>query len=113
MATRLKAIYEEKILPELRADFALKNVMQVPRLQKIVVNMGVGDAQSDPRVMESAMTELSQITGQKPSIRKARKSIAGFKVREGAQESQPPRLDELNQTYQPVMVKNTTLGITL
>ncbi len=84
MAARLKELYEAKIRPEMRDQFKYENVMEVPRLEKIVVNMGIGDGQADPRMLESAMTELSSITGQKPSIRKARKSIANFKVREGA-----------------------------
>ena len=84
MAARLKETYEKKILPEMREQFKYENVMEVPRIQKIVVNMGVGDGQSDPRMMENALVELTAITGQKPSIRKAKKSIANFKVREGA-----------------------------
>jgi large subunit ribosomal protein L5 len=84
VAARLKETYTTKILPEMREQFTYTNVMQVPRLEKIVINMGVGDGQSDPRMMENAVAELSIITGQKPSIRKARKSIANFKVREGA-----------------------------
>lgn len=68
----------------MRQQFQYANVMEVPRLQKIVVNMGIGDGQSDPRMMENAVVELTAITGQKPSIRKAKKSIANFKVREGA-----------------------------
>jgi large subunit ribosomal protein L5 len=84
VAARLKELYDKKILAEMRDQFKYENVMQVPRLEKIVVNMGVGDGQSDPRMMENAIAELSVITGQKPSIRKARKSIANFKVREGA-----------------------------
>lgn len=84
MAARLKELYETKILPEMREQFGFENVMEVPRLEKVVVNMGVGDGQSDPRMLENAVAELTAITGQKPSIRKARKSIANFKVREGA-----------------------------
>ncbi|MCC6694615.1 MAG: 50S ribosomal protein L5 [Candidatus Hydrogenedentes bacterium] len=84
MAARLKEAYEKRILPEMRQQFQYANVMEVPRLQKIVVNMGIGDGQSDPRMMENAVVELTAITGQKPSIRKAKKSIANFKVREGA-----------------------------
>ena len=84
MAARLKEVYEKRILQEMRTQFQYENVMEVPRLQKIVVNMGVGDGQSDPRMMENALVELTAITGQKPSIRKAKKSIANFKVREGA-----------------------------
>ena len=84
MAARLKEKYQSEILPALREQFKLANVMQVPRLQKVVINMGVGDSQGDPKLMDMAMTELGQITGQKASIRRAKKSIASFKVREGA-----------------------------
>ena len=84
MAARLKEQYNSEILGELRDQFERKNVMEVPRLDKIVVNMGVGDAQTDARLMENALSELGQITGQKASVRKARKSIASFKLREGA-----------------------------
>ncbi len=83
MAARLKEIYFKQIVPEMREEFGYKNVMQVPRLEKIVVNMGVGDAIGDPRMMEMATAELATITGQKPSIRKARKSISNFKLRAG------------------------------
>ncbi len=85
MAPRLKEHYRKSIVPEMLAEFKYANVMEVPVLEKIVVNMGVGDGQSDPRMMDAAMAELAQITGQKPSIRRARRSIASFKVREGAQ----------------------------
>lgn len=84
MAARLKERYSSEIRGELRKQFERKNIMEVPRLEKIVVNMGVGDAQTDARLMENALSELGQITGQKASIRKARKSIASFKLREGA-----------------------------
>ena len=84
MAPRLKGLYREKIVPQMRERFGYGNIMQVPKLEKIVVNMGVGDAPQDPRMMENAVAELSRITGQKPSIRKAKKSISNFKVREGA-----------------------------
>jgi large subunit ribosomal protein L5 len=84
VAPRLKALYKEKILPQMREQFGYANVMQVPKLEKIVINMGVGDATQDPRNMESAVAELSRISGQKPSIRKAKRSISNFKVREGA-----------------------------
>ncbi|MBN2309660.1 MAG: 50S ribosomal protein L5 [Candidatus Hydrogenedentes bacterium] len=84
MAARLKERYEAEILPAMRKQFEYKNVMEVPRLEKIVLNMGVGDATAEPRMLDAAMEELAIITGQKPSIRKARRSIASFKVREGA-----------------------------
>jgi len=81
---RLKEQYNTAIKGEMEKQFQFKNVMQVPRLEKIVVNVGVGEAQAEPRMLEAAMSELALITGQKPSIRKARRSIAGFKVRAGA-----------------------------
>ncbi len=83
MAARLKERYEKTIVSELLEEFNYTNVMQVPKLEKIVVNMGVGDAPREPRMMESALTELAQITGRRGGIRRARRSIAGFKVREG------------------------------
>lgn len=83
MAARLKEFYEKQVVPEMKEQFGYGNVMQVPRLQKIVVNMGVGDAIGDPRMMDMATTELGIITGQKASIRKARKSISNFKLRAG------------------------------
>ena len=85
MAARLKQKYLSEIAPALREELKRGNCMQVPRLEKIVVNMGVGDAMTDPRMMDGALAELAAITGQKPSIRKARRSIAGFKLREGVQ----------------------------
>jgi len=84
VAARLKEQYYAEIRNAMREQFEFGNVMEVPKLEKIVINMGVGDAQTDARFMESAVAELGQITGQKASIRSARKSIAGFKVREGA-----------------------------
>lgn len=83
MAARLKKQYNDQILGEMREQFQFQNIMEVPRLEKIVINMGVGDSQTDARLMDMAVAELAQLTGQKPSIRVARKSIAGFKVREG------------------------------
>ncbi|MBI2431330.1 MAG: 50S ribosomal protein L5 [Candidatus Hydrogenedentes bacterium] len=83
MAARLKEQYFKAILPELKQQFGHTNDLQVPRLNKIVVNMGVGDAISDPRNMDTAMAELAVITGQKPSVRKSRKSISNFKLRAG------------------------------
>lgn len=84
MAARLKERYVNEIRPALQKDLDRRNVMETPQLDKIVVNMGVGDAMAEPRMMELAMAELGAITGQKPAIRKARRSIAGFKVRQGA-----------------------------
>jgi large subunit ribosomal protein L5 len=83
VAARLQEKYKNDVVPALRAEFDYKNVMQVPRLEKVVVNMGVGDAIGDAKVMETAMAELALITGQKPSMRRARKSISNFKLREG------------------------------
>ena len=80
---RLKARYQEEILPALREEFSYANVMQVPGLTKIVVNMGVGEAARDSKLIEGAVRDLTAITGQKPQVTKARKSIAQFKLREG------------------------------
>jgi large subunit ribosomal protein L5 len=80
---RLKTRYREKILPALQTEFDIKNVMQVPGLTKIVVNMGVGEAARDSKLIEGAVKDLTAITGQKPLVTKARKSIAQFKLREG------------------------------
>ncbi len=80
---RLKARYREEILPALRTEFSYGNVMQVPGMLKIVVNMGVGEAARDAKLMDGAVRDLTAITGQKPLVQKARKSIAQFKLREG------------------------------
>ena len=80
---RLKARYREEIIPALREEFGFANVMQVPGLTKIVVNMGVGEAARDSKLIEGAIRDLASITGQKPQVTKARKSIAQFKLREG------------------------------
>jgi len=79
---RLKAKYKSEIAPALKAQFGLKNVMQIPNLTKIVVNMGVGDAARDSKLIEGAIRDLATITGQKPQVTKSRKSIAQFKLRE-------------------------------
>ena len=83
VAPRLKLRYREEIAPALKEQFALENVMLIPSLTKIVVNMGVGDAARDSKLMDGAVRDLATITGQKPTITKARKSIAQFKLREG------------------------------
>ncbi|QQS34974.1 MAG: 50S ribosomal protein L5 [Ignavibacteriales bacterium] len=83
IASRLGDIYKGEIVPELMKKFSYKTIMQVPRLHKIVVNMGVGDAVSDQKILEEAVKELETITGQKASIRKAKKAISNFKLREG------------------------------
>ena len=79
----LKEIYNNEIAPKLMKELSLTNVMQVPRLTKITLNMGVGEAIGDKKTLESAVSDMTLISGQKPVITKARKSIAGFKVREG------------------------------
>lgn len=79
---RLRVKYNEELAPKLHKDLQLSNVMQVPRVEKVVVNMGVGEAIQNIKLLESAVEELSKITGQKPVITKAKKSIAGFKLRE-------------------------------
>jgi large subunit ribosomal protein L5 len=81
---RLKARYRDEVRGALQQELGLGNVMQVPRLEKVVVNMGIGDALKDGRMLEAAVADLQAITGQKPIITKARKSIAGFKLREGS-----------------------------
>jgi len=82
MAT-LKKVYKDKIVPKLKAELGLENIMEVPRITKITLNMGVGEALGDKKVLENAVEDMQKISGQKPVITKARKSIAGFKVREG------------------------------
>ena len=79
---RLQAHYREKIVPELMAKFGFKSVMQVPRLQKITLNMGVSEAVADKKVMDHAVADLTKIAGQKPVVTKSKKPIAGFKIRE-------------------------------
>jgi large subunit ribosomal protein L5 len=83
MAARLKQIYNEKLVPELKTKLGLKNTMQVPRILKITVNMGVGEAVADKKVMDAATADMTKITGQKPAVTKAKKSVATFKVRDG------------------------------
>ncbi|MBB1483736.1 50S ribosomal protein L5 [Tessaracoccus sp. MC1865] len=80
---RLKTRYREEIVPALQQEFDYANVMQIPGLVKIVVNMGVGEAARDSKIIEGALKDLTAITGQKPTVTKARKSIAQFKLREG------------------------------
>jgi len=82
-APRLKTTFEQEVRPRLKDELGLSSTMQVPRLQKITLNMGVGEAKTDPKVLDSAIDELTTIAGQRAHVRKARKSIAGFKVREG------------------------------
>ena len=80
---RLKDRYNEEIAPALKERFGIENPMRIPRLEKIVVNMGVGEASQNSRALDGAMEDLATITGQKAQLRRARKSIAGFKIREG------------------------------
>src|SRR6188768_1406789 len=83
VSPRLKTRYREEIIPALQSEFDIKNIMQVPGLTKIVVNMGVGEAARDSKLIEGAIRDLATVTGQKPQVTKARKSIAQFKLREG------------------------------
>jgi large subunit ribosomal protein L5 len=80
---RLKQFYFEKVVPQLQADFGFRSLMDTPRIEKITVNMGVGEAVSDRKVIEHAVQNLAAITGQKPIVTLSRKSIAGFKIRDG------------------------------
>lgn len=81
--TRLQQHYQEKVIPQLMEKFGYKSKIQVPRITKITLNMGVGEALADKKVMEFALADMEKISGQKPVVTKAKKSIAGFKVREG------------------------------
>jgi large subunit ribosomal protein L5 len=83
MASRLKEYYAKSVVPAIRDKFKYKNIMQVPGLEKIVLNMGLGEAIQNPKILDGAQQEMAQITGQWPVLRKARKSIATFKLREG------------------------------
>lgn len=83
MVARLKEFYQQKVISALKQELGYANVMQVPQLKKIVVNMGLGDAVQNPKLLETGVSELAQITGQKPIVTKAHKSIANFKLREG------------------------------
>jgi len=80
---RLKDTYKAEVVPALIQKFQYKNVMQVPKLEKIVINMGMGDIKDNPKLLDSALDELTTISGQKPVVTVARKSVANFKVREG------------------------------
>jgi large subunit ribosomal protein L5 len=80
---RMKDRYREEVAPALKERFNIENSMRIPKLEKIVVNMGVGEAVTNSRALDGAMADLAKITGQKPQLRRARKSIAGFKIREG------------------------------
>ena len=80
---RLQEYYKETVVKKLQDEFSYKSVMEVPRITKITLNMGVGDAVADKKVMEHAVSDMTKIAGQKPIVRNARKSIAGFKIRDG------------------------------
>jgi large subunit ribosomal protein L5 len=82
-APRLKKIYQEKVVPQLKEQFGFKTVMQVPRLEKIVINMGTGNPAKDPKHLENSVRDLQLISGQKPVITTAKKAISNFKLREG------------------------------
>lgn len=81
---KLREQYNNEVVPALMKKFEYKSIMQVPKLDKVVINIGLGDLKENPKALENAMKDLTQITGQKPVITKARKSIAAFKLREGA-----------------------------
>jgi large subunit ribosomal protein L5 len=80
---RLQQFYREQVIPKLRSDLKIDNVMQVPRISKITINMGVGEAVADKKIMDAAVDDLTKITGQKPLVTKSRKAIASFKIRAG------------------------------
>jgi len=80
---RLQQFYNETVVPKLKADLKIDNPMQIPKITKITVNMGVGEAVADKKVMDAAVTDLQKITGQKPLVTKSRKAIASFKIRQG------------------------------
>ena len=80
---RLKELYKSEVVAKLQEQFGYKNVMQVPRVTKVTLNMGIGDATSDKKLIDNALVDLELLSGQKPIVTKARKSVAGFKVREG------------------------------
>src|SRR3954467_15739701 len=83
MAARMKEKFRNETIPALMKEFSYKNVMQVPRLEKVVINMGVGTAVQDPKTLDAAVRDMPAISGQKPVITRAKKSIAAFKIREG------------------------------
>jgi large subunit ribosomal protein L5 len=83
MAARLKELYSKEVRKKIQDEFGIKNLMAVPKIEKVVLNMGVGEAIQNAKVLDAAVEELAQITGQKPVITKAKKSIASFKLREG------------------------------
>ena len=80
---KLKELYQKEVVPAMMKKFEYKSVMEVPKLDKIVINIGLGDLKENPKALDNAMNDLAQITGQRPVVTKARKSIAAFKLREG------------------------------
>ena len=82
MLTRLQERYEKEVVPAMMEKFGYKNIMQVPKIEKVVINMGVGEAKDNPKVLESAVSDLQIIAGQKPVLTRAKKSVANFKIRE-------------------------------
>ncbi len=80
--SRLESLYKEKVVPELMKQFSYKSIMEAPRITKITLNMGVGEAVADKKILQSAVTDMEKISGQKPVVTLARKSIAGFKIRD-------------------------------
>jgi len=83
VAARLKELYTNQITKAMMEKFNYKNIMEIPKLEKVVINMGLGDAKDNPKLLESAVEELAQISGQRPIVTKAKKSVANFKVRTG------------------------------
>ena len=83
MTARLREKYKNEVFPKLKEQFGYENVMQVPKLEKVTLNMGLGEAKENAKILESAVEEIALITGQRPVVTKARKSIANFKVRQG------------------------------
>ncbi len=83
MATRMKEKYTSEAVPALQQKFGYKNVMEIPKLSKIIINIGLGDCKENAKMLETAVAELGEISGQKPMVTKAKKSVANFKVREG------------------------------
>ena len=83
MRARLKFVYQQEIVPKLKEKFGYRNIMQVPRLEKVVINMGLGEAVQNPKLLDAAMKDLATITGQRPSVRRAKRSISNFRVRAG------------------------------
>ncbi|MGB9809486.1 MAG: 50S ribosomal protein L5, partial [Caldanaerobacter sp.] len=81
--SRLREKYEKEVVPALMEKFGYKNIMQVPKLEKVVINIGVGEAKENPKALEAAMNDLMMISGQKPVVTRAKKSISNFKIRKG------------------------------